>query len=130
MIASVYIIAAILGGAFAQLFMKAGLTAVTTTSFQSVIYSVNEQPLKAAYVLLGIVLYATSMVLWVYALKRYKLNKAYPLLSLGYVVVYFAASIWPGLYEDLSTQKSFGISLIILGVWITQRDRDEAKLDG
>lgn len=126
--ASLFITAAILGGALAQLFMKAGLSAVTTTDFQSIIYGLQEQPRQTAYILLGIVLYALSMIVWVFALKKYNLSRAYPLLSLGYVAVYLFASVWPGINESFSAQKSLGIGLIIFGVWFSQLEtkRNEA----
>lgn len=119
--AGIYIFTAILGGALAQLFMKAGLRTVSITDFNAIAYSVTAHPINTLFIVLGIVLYASSMVVWVYALKQYKLNNAYPLLSLGYVVVYLFASIWPGIQETLSIQKSIGIGLIVFGVWFSQR---------
>ena len=119
------IIAAIFGGALAQLLMKAGLRTVSTTDFHTLAYSLSTQPKQTALILLGIGLYVMSMVVWVFALKTSKLNQAYPLLSLGSVVVYIFATVWPGIQEPISTQKSIGIGMIIFGVWYSQRPVSE-----
>ncbi len=124
MMPSVYIVSAIVGGALAQIFMKAGLFAVSTSSFGALSYSINAYPKHAFFIFLGIFLYVASMCVWVYALKQYKLSKAYPLLSLGYVVVYVISTVWPGIQESFSTQKSIGIALIVFGVWFSQRTPD------
>jgi len=121
MMAAAYIFAAIMGGALAQLFMKAGLRTVSTNDFQALAFSLRAHPEQTAYIILGISLYAISMIVWVFALKHYNLSKAYPLLSLSYVVVYVFATVWPGVQESFSTQKSIGIALIVFGVWYSQR---------
>jgi len=121
MMAAAYIFAAIMGGALAQLFMKAGLRTVSTNDFQALAFSLRAHPEQTAYIIFGISLYAISMIVWVFALKHYNLSKAYPLLSLSYVVVYVFATVWPGVQESFSTQKSIGIALIVFGVWYSQR---------
>lgn len=118
---SVGILTAIIGGAVAQLLMKTGMSAVTLSDFESAIQSWTTFPLHTILILLGVITYILSMVAWVHALKNRKLNKAYPLLSLGYVVVYGLAAFWPGIDEPYTIRKTVGISLIVLGVWYSQR---------
>lgn len=121
MSATVGITAAILGGALAQLLMKTGLRAVTLNDLDSIVYSLVTHPLSTLLILTGVVFYGLSMVVWVHTLKKHKLSKAYPILSLGYVVVYLLAAFWPGIQEAYTFQKSLGISLIVFGVWFSQR---------
>jgi len=115
------ILTAIIGGAIAQLLMKTGMSAVTLSDIESAVQSWTTFPLHTLLILLGVFAYILSMVAWVHALKNRKLNKAYPLLSLGYVVVYGLAAFWPGIYEPYTIRKTLGISLIVLGVWYSQR---------
>lgn len=66
----------------------------------------------------GIACYFASMLLWMYILSFIKLSKAYPLLSLAYIVVYLAAVFLPQLQEEISLEKSIGILVIMIGVGI------------
>lgn len=98
----------IVAGATAQLLMKSGLQ-----NMDSIIPSFP--------VVAGVGCYGLAMITWTIALKRYQLSFAYPLLSLGYLLVYFGACFWPGLEEQLTWNKSAGICLIILGVTISSQ---------
>lgn len=74
----------------------------------------------------GLFAYAFSMGCWFLALRRIALSKAYPLLSLSYVLVW-ATAIWlPWLNESFSTGKLMGVSVIFIGlllVCLPQRKR-------
>lgn len=111
---------AVLGGAIGQLLMKSGMQALPYGEYSAMLNSLLFHPTQALLIISGIFCYVISMIVWVHTLKNNRLSKAYPVLSLGYVIVYFAASYWPGLNEPLTIQKTLGISLILLGVWITQ----------
>lgn len=65
---------------------------------------------------LGITLYAISMLSWIFALSRFDVSLAYPMLSISYVLVYVGAIALPGLNETASTIKMIGIAIIVLGV--------------
>lgn len=65
---------------------------------------------------LGITLYAISMLSWIFALSRFDVSLAYPMLSISYVLVYVGAIALPGLNETASTIKLIGIAIIVLGV--------------
>lgn len=111
-------IIAVLGGAFGQLLMKSGMQSLPLGNLSSTMNSLLHSPISALLIIAGIVSYVVSMIVWVHTLKDNKLSKAYPILSLGYVVVYFFATLWPGLQETITFQKSLGIALIIFGVWL------------
>ncbi len=67
----------------------------------------------AVGLLAGLCAYACSMGCWFLALRRMALSKAYPLLSLSYVLVWIAA-IW--LHESYSVGKMIGVAVIFIGL--------------
>lgn len=64
----------------------------------------------------GLLAYALSMVCWYLALRRIPLSKAYPLLSLSYVLVWAAAIAFPWLNESFSALKLVGVGVIFIGL--------------
>ena len=64
----------------------------------------------------GLSAYALSMLCWYLALRRIPLSKAYPLLSLSYVLVWAAAITLPWLNEPFSGLKLFGVGIIFVGL--------------
>jgi multidrug transporter EmrE-like cation transporter len=67
----------------------------------------------------GMLCYAASVCVWVAALSKAPVSTAYPMLSLGYVVVAAVSAIWMG--EILSPGKVLGIALICAGVVLVSR---------
>jgi len=63
--------------------------------------------------------YAASLCVWLAALSKAPVSIAYPMLSLGYVIVAWAAVVWLG--ETLSVTKVLGIALICVGVVLVSR---------
>lgn len=64
----------------------------------------------------GLTAYALSMVCWYLALRKIPLSKAYPLLSLSYVLVWGAAIALPWLNEPFSNSKLIGVGIIFVGL--------------
>jgi len=56
---------------------------------------------------------------WIAALSKAPVSTAYPMLSLGYVVVTAVSVLWLG--ETLSLPKVLGIALICAGVVLVSR---------
>jgi multidrug transporter EmrE-like cation transporter len=67
----------------------------------------------------GMVCYGGSLCVWLAALSKAPVSVAYPMLSLGYIVVAFASVTWLG--ESLSAPKVLGIALICVGVVLVSR---------
>ena len=67
----------------------------------------------------GMVCYAASVCVWVAALSKAPVSTAYPMLSLGYVVVAAVSVAWLG--ESLTLGKALGIALICTGVVLVSR---------
>ena len=68
---------------------------------------------------IGIACYGTSLCVWVAALSKAPVSVAYPMLSLGYVVVAAVSVLWLG--ETLSPAKALGIALICAGVVLVSK---------
>jgi multidrug transporter EmrE-like cation transporter len=67
----------------------------------------------------GMACYAASVCVWLAALSKAPVSTAYPMLSLGYVVVAAVSVTWLG--ESLTPGKILGIALICLGVVLVSR---------
>jgi multidrug transporter EmrE-like cation transporter len=67
----------------------------------------------------GMLCYAASLCVWVAALSKAPVSTAYPMLSLGYVVVAAVSVAWLG--ETLTPGKVLGIALICTGVVLVSR---------
>lgn len=67
----------------------------------------------------GMLCYAVSVCVWVAALSKAPVSTAYPMLSLGYVVVAAVSVAWLG--ETLTPAKVLGIALICAGVALVSR---------
>lgn len=114
-----YIIVSILAGAAAQLMMKVGIQQLSPLHFhlEGFLASQTIPPLlPVAWVGLGVFFYLVAVLLWLKVLGELPLSVAYPLLSLGYIIVYFGAYFLPALEESFTRQKTLGIALIVIGV--------------
>jgi multidrug transporter EmrE-like cation transporter len=67
----------------------------------------------------GMICYGASLCVWLAALAKAPVSTAYPMLSLGYVVVAAVSVGWLG--ETLTPAKIAGITLICLGVVLLTR---------
>lgn len=74
---------------------------------------------KSAPFWTGMLCYAASVCVWVAALTKAPVSTAYPMLSLGYVVVAAVSVAWLG--ETLTPAKVLGIALICSGVLLVSR---------
>jgi len=70
-------------------------------------------------VIVGLCFYTISALTWIVALKRVQLSIAYPMASIGYVIVIIAAYFMLG--EPLTGKKLLGIALICAGVFFISR---------
>lgn len=81
----------------------------------------------ALALLAGLFAYAFSMLCWLLALKRLPLSRAYPLLSLSYLLVWGIALLIPSLNEWFLWGKLAGGMLILAGLllifWPDKKDR-------
>ncbi len=76
--------------------------------------------LTSPLVWLGLALYGTSAVLWLWVLSRLHVSLAYPLVSLGFVVTLVVGVVW--LDEPFSWLRVFACGLIVAGVALLALD--------
>lgn len=73
----------------------------------------------APMIIIGLLLYALSTVLWLLILGRADLSYAYPFISLGFVLTALYGRF--ALHEPLTVPRIAGIGLIVLGVIFISR---------
>lgn len=101
----------------AHVFLKKGmmthaLKAVKPDGIIGIIWTVGTNP----WVLGGMFLHVTALVVWLWALSKVDISFAYPFLALGYVLVSSMAWLWLG--EELTLMRLRGMGIIILGVLV------------
>ena len=115
------ILAGVSLNAAAQLLLKVAtrpLAHVSEFDLQVLAFSVRVL-FASLYFWAGMVCYAVSVCVWLGALSKAPVSTAYPMLSLGYVIV--AAVSFLALGETLPLGKVLGILLICVGVVLTSR---------
>ncbi len=71
------------------------------------------------FVLLGFFLFGATSLLWIVVLSRVEVSWAFPMVSLGYVVVLIASRFLLG--EDVGRVRFLGTLVICLGVVLVSR---------
>ena len=66
------------------------------------------------FLLLGMLCYAFSILVWIAVLARVEVSVAYPFLSIGYIVVIFAGFFFLG--ENVTMLRVAGVALICAGL--------------
>lgn len=114
----IYLLAfiSILLGAVAQYFLKMGMT---NWALKGSVGEMFRLLFHNYYLWSGILCYGVSMLFWLYVLSRMELSKAYPMVSLGYVITLLIGYFL--LNEPLSYPKVIGIVLIVAGVCFIAR---------
>ena len=123
---TIALVAAVVSGALGQLFMKQAMQSLGSPDADWSVALISQQYSGIAYLTTGITLYLGSVFLWILALKKYDLSYAYPILASGYVLVYLGAAL-PPLSETLTTEKTLGILLILIGVSLSSQQTLAAK---
>ncbi|TBL72445.1 SMR family transporter [Paenibacillus thalictri] len=116
MIHYLWLILSVLLGAAGQVLMKWGVSSAKPAGAEMWSWSA-----VLAYwpVAAGLACYGFSSVFWLFALRKFPLSTAYPMVSLGYILVMVL-----GFYlfqESLSMQKWFGAAFIMCGVLLIAR---------
>ncbi|OMQ27151.1 4-amino-4-deoxy-L-arabinose-phosphoundecaprenol flippase subunit ArnF [Serratia oryzae] len=103
----------------AQLLMKWGMAQIPLLSLAEVSLELVGHYWQALLAVSGGIFgYALSMLCWFFALRHLPLNRAYPLLSVSYALVYLAAVFLPWFDEPATLLKTLGTLFILLGVWL------------
>lgn len=99
-----------------QLILKRGMSdlgpiSLTSRSLPEIAWSIATEP----FVIVGMIIYAVSVLYWLVGLSRVPLSYAYPFISLSYVVILGASFFVLG--EQLSLLRVAGVVVICLGVF-------------
>ena len=122
------LIAALLLNAAANLMMKFGVR-----RFGSSGVGLEHGPAVAAgtilsnwVLILGLVLFASNVVLYTYALSGIRISVAYPIMvSGGFAIIALVAWRWLG--ETLTTGQWLGVAMILVGVFLVARNMQPAS---
>lgn len=107
---------------YAQLAMKWGMSHLPPLHDLLVIVGHwHDHFAMLALVFSGLCGYVASMGCWMAALHSLPLNRAYPLLSISYALVYLVAGALPWFDEPYSMVRSLGVALIVIGVALINR---------
>lgn len=106
----ILIVSSIFLGALAQVLMKIGTSKIQLNLFNIFTNS---------YIIAGLSFYAISAVLWIFAISKVQLSIAYPMVSLGYIIVFVLSYFILG--ETISLLRVFGLFTIITGVLIVAK---------
>lgn len=105
----------ILLGAFGQILMKHGMSQIGEINGISQLIAPNTllKLLTNWAVILGVILYAVALLMWLGALSTLNVSLMYPLLSLGYIVTAILAIVI--LKENFSMLGWVGVMIIPVG---------------
>jgi multidrug transporter EmrE-like cation transporter len=111
------VLASVLLSAGSQVLLKIGMT---SPAVQTALAG-GGPALKAAqvvgtspFVVIGLVCFGLSALLWLLVLSRIPLSSAYPMVSLGIVITVLAGRFW--FDEPISFLKAVGVAFIVAGV--------------
>ena len=115
MFALVLVIACILGNATGQMLMKQGMDKLDSIGNIKELFNLTTfiKIFTNPYVLLGLLCYGISLILWLGAMSTLNISFMYPLLSLAYVLTAVAA--WMFFKESVTLVHWIGIILVVSG---------------
>jgi multidrug transporter EmrE-like cation transporter len=104
----------------AQLCLKVGMQRIGYFEFvPGNIWPIGWRIATSLPIIMGMCCYVLSVVVWMMVLSRVEVSLAYPLSSLGYVLVALAAYVIFG--ESISAMRMAGIFVVIFGVFLISR---------
>ena len=113
------VLLSVLLNAAAQIFLKKGSSVLSEISFKENFLGSIFKIISDLYILGGLACYGISVAVWILALSRVDVSKAYPMLSIGFIVSVLAAYVFLG--ESLSILKLIGICFITIGVLVISK---------
>jgi drug/metabolite transporter (DMT)-like permease len=103
-------------GAVGQILLKVGANRLGSINFNiEGLLSI----IKNYYIIIGLVLFGTSFLLWVKILTKNDLSYVYPMVSISYIIIILASRFL--FNEPFTINKIIGIIAIICGVFIINK---------
>lgn len=121
MFALTLVIICIFAGAAGQIFWKQGMSSMDRIGGLNDLLQLKTilAVFTNKYIILGIMLYAMSVFLWLGAMSSLDVSFMYPLLSLGYIITAVLAFIFIG--ENITLLRWTGIALVVAGCFLITR---------
>lgn len=110
-------------GSLGQVFLKSGANKLNNGG--ALFSSISSLPgdlirlITIPELVIGVIFFGTSFLMWVKVLTKADLSTAYPMVSLGYVLVAVLSFIL--FHESFSTSKIAGIAFIVIGAFLINR---------
>ena len=112
------LMASIFLAASGQVLMKWGAMRATPLEREGMVPTLISL-LTSPATLIGVGLYALSALLWLLAISKVDLSYAYPMVALGYVLVFVASYFF--FHEPIPPLRLAGLAAIVLGVLLIAR---------
>jgi len=106
-----FILAAVFLGVLGQMFLKIGLQ--KTPPLEGFTLKVIKLIFKP-YIFFGFISYGISSLFWIIVLSRTELSYAYPMVALGYILVFIFS--WLYFKDHVTLTRIAGLILICIGV--------------
>lgn len=101
-----------------ELFLKSGMNEIGLFSFSN-LWPTLKKILSSWRILTGFAFFGAGALFWLSVLSRVDLSWAYPMLSVGYVLVLLFSALV--LKEPVSGIRWFGALVVCLGVFLVSR---------
>lgn len=112
------VVIAILFSVSGELLLKAGMNDLGVLTFQN-LGAMLRRMIQHPKIIGGFAGFGTGAIFWLAAISRVNLSWAYPMLSLGYVLVLLFSSLI--LKEHVGMARWMGAVVIVLGVYLISR---------
>lgn len=116
----IFVILTVLLNALSQILLKKGTAKIGQVEYSAnSVISLLTNAALSPYIILGLAVMTTSMCTHILSLSRFDVSFVFPFMSISYVIVMIFGFAFLG--ENLSLNKIFGISIILLGTLILSR---------
>ncbi len=115
----ILVLVPVLIGVIGQVFLKKGMLQIGEFSLRSGLIDQFIKIFMNYNVLIGFFFYFLSSIIWLVVLSRIELSFAYPLLSVGYILILIAS--WYFFKESITLIRWSGVAVICFGVYLISR---------
>lgn len=100
-------------GSIAQISLKMGTMKLSNLNIEKIVFVsyITNVP-----IILGLIFYGVSALIWIIAISNIQLSVAYPMVALGYIFVFYLSHLILG--EIITTTRIIGLLVIVIGVII------------
>lgn len=111
-----FLFSSIFLGAFGQILLKLGVNRIGQINLNRnellvTVFHIFTNP----WIITGILFFVSSMILWIKVISTMELSRAYPSVSLSYLIVFLVSIIL--FHETISFEKIIGLLFVSAGVY-------------